>query len=116
MATITSKFDIDDVVFMKSHHGVVKGTVCAIGIDMSKVQSKGGRDFALIYLIWVSDRRDNAGHHERCHEGNLGRTFDEAYYDADEKFPWDVMEDVSMKDFKQFFKTRTPASGLRKEY
>ena len=62
MATITSKFDIDDVVFVKNSNGVAKGTVCAIGVDMSKAQKKSSSDFALIYLVWISDRRDNAGH------------------------------------------------------
>ena len=115
MTTITSKFDIDDVVFVKNSNGVAKGTVCAIGVDMSKAQKKSSSDFALIYLVWISDRRDNAGHHVRCHEGNLGATFDEAYYDADTTFPWDVMEDVDKKNFKQFFSRRDPVTGLKED-
>lgn len=115
MATITSRFDVDDVVFVKNSDGVAKGTVCAIGIDMSEAQKKSSSDFALIYLVWISDRRDNAGHHVRCHECNLGATFDEAYYDADITFPWDVMEYVARKNFKQFFKHRNPVTGLKED-
>lgn len=96
-----SKFDIDDIVYIKSGTGVSLGKVCAIGIDMSKDQRD---DFTFIYLVWESDRRDNAGHHVKVYEGNLGRTFEEAYYDASKKFPWDISEDLMKKDIQDYFK------------
>lgn len=76
---LETKHDIDDVVFIKdSRGGVKKGTVSAIGIDMSHQP----KEFKFIYLIWVSDREDNAGHYERCYEYNMGKTFEQAYYHA----------------------------------
>lgn len=108
MAIITSKYDVNDVVFMNTGKGVVRGTICSIGIDMSKCQKSN--KFALVYLIWVSDRKDNAGFHERCYEHNLGSSFEEAYYDADAKLPWNIMDDIDKKDFKQFFKNRDPVT------
>ena len=96
-----SKFDIDDIVYIKSGTGVSLGKVCAIGIDMSRDQNDG---FAFIYLVWESDRRDNAGHHVKVYECNLGRTFEAAYYDASKKFPWDISEDIMKKDIQDYFK------------
>ena len=97
---LETKHDIDDIVFLKdSRGGVKKGTVSAIGIDMSNQP----KEFKFIYLIWVSDREDNAGHHERCYESNIGKTFEQAYYKADCMMPWNIMDDVKRKDFEQFF-------------
>jgi len=97
---LETKHDIDDVVFIKdSRGGVKKGTVSAIGIDMSHQP----KEFKFIYLIWVSDREDNAGHHERCYEYNMGKTFEQAYYHANCMMPWNIMDDVKRKDFEQFF-------------
>lgn len=96
-----SKFDIDDIVFVKdSRGGVKKGKVCAIGINTAK---HVGKDFAVIYLIWISDRLDGAGHHERAYEQNIGDSFDAAYYHSDCMMPWNIMDDVKQKDFKNFF-------------
>jgi len=105
-----SKYDIGDTVYIKSGTGVSKGKVCAIGLDMSKDQLDG---FTFIYLVWESDRKDNAGHHVKVYEGNLGRTFDEAYYDAFKKFPWDISEDLMQKDVENFFKRHSETGGSR---
>jgi len=113
--TITAKYDIDDTVYIKTSYGVKKGQICAIGIDMSKIQKRSDSAFAVVYLIWVSDRKDNAGHHERHHEHNLGRTFEEAYYEANNAFSWNIMDDVSRKDFKNFFKDKDPVTCGEKD-
>jgi len=105
-----SKYDIDDVVYIKSSTGVSKGSVCSIGLDMSKSQKDG---FTFIYLVWESDREDNAGHHVKAYECNLGRTFEEAYYKADKRFPWDISADLKKKDIKNFFKKHTETGGAR---
>ena len=100
MAKFESKFDIDEVVYIKDSRGGVKlGKISAIGLDMREKQPA----FKFIYLIWVSDRRDWAGHHERVYEHNMGRSFEEAYYDAECMMPWNIMDDVKRKDFEQFF-------------
>ena len=96
-----SKFDIDDVVYIKNSSGVSLGKVCAIGIDMSKDQRD---DFTFIYLVWESDRKDNAGHHVKVYEGNLGLTFEDAYYNANKRFSWDISEDLMKKDIQDYFK------------
>lgn len=97
---LETKFDIDDIAFIKdSRGGVKKGTVSAIGIDMSNQP----KEFKFIYLMWISDRRDNGGHHERVYEHNMGRTFEQAYYEAQCMMPWNIMDDVKRKDFQQFF-------------
>jgi len=96
-----SKFDIDQVVYVKKAQGVSMAKVCSIGIDMSRNQRDG---FTFVYLLWESDRRDWAGHHIKVYECNIGATFEEAYYDADAKFPWDIAEDLKKKDLKEFFK------------
>lgn len=107
-----SKFDLDQVVFVKtSHGGVSMAKVCAIGIDMSKDQRDG---FTFAYLLWESDRRDWAGHHIKAYECNIGATFEEAYFDASAKFPWDIAENLRKKDFKEFFKERDPFSAAKK--
>ena len=103
-----SKFDLDQVVYVKrADGGVSLAKVCAIGIDMSKNQRNG---FTFVYLLWESDRRDWAGHHIKAYECNLGATFEEAYYEADTRFPWDIAEDLREKDFKAFFKIRDELS------
>lgn len=96
-----SKFDINQVVYVKKAQGVSMAKVCSIGIDMSRNQRDG---FTFVYLLWESDRRDWAGHHIKAYECNIGATFEEAYYDADAKFPWDIAEDLKKKDLKEFFK------------
>lgn len=102
MATFKSKFDVDDIVFIKnSHGGVMRGKVSNIGIDMRE-KSKA---YKIIYLVWVSDRRDWAGHHVRVYENNIGSTFEEAYFDSDCMMPWNIMDDVKRKDFEQFFES-----------
>lgn len=107
---LESKYDIGDVVYIKSSTGVSKGTVCSIGLDMSKDQCDS---FTFIYLVWESDRMDNAGHHVKVYEGNLGRSFEEAYYEANKKFPWDISEDLMKKDIEHFFKRHTETGGAR---
>ena len=99
-----SKYDLDQIVFIKNANGVSMAKVCAIGIDMSKEQRDG---FTFVYLLWESDRKDWAGHHVKAYESNIGATFEEAYYNANPKFPWDITEDLRKKDIKEFFKTRS---------
>lgn len=96
-----SKFDLDQIVYVKKAEGVSMAKVCSIGIDMSGNQRDG---FTFVYLLWESDRRDWAGHHIKAYECNIGATFEEAYYDADEKFPWDIAEDLKKRGLKEFFK------------
>ncbi len=101
MAIFESKYDIDDIVYIKDSRGGVKlGKVSCIGIDMREKHKR----YKMIYLVWVSDRRDWGGHHERVYEHNMGSTFEEAYYDAEAMMPWNIMDDVKRKDFEQFFK------------
>lgn len=110
---VETKFDIDEIIYVKNERdGVSKGKICAVGIDMSKPQHD---KFSFIYLVWVSDRRDWGGHYIRVYEGNIGRTFDEAYYDADCRFPWEILDAKKQKDFRQFFSTRDVCSGNTKE-
>lgn len=94
-----SKYDIDEIVFIKdSRGGVKRGKISSIGIDNAKKN-----EFKFVYLIWVSDRKDWGGHHERAYEHNIGKTFDEAYFEAQSMMPWNIMDDVKRKDFQQFF-------------
>lgn len=58
---------------------------------MSKEQRDG---FTFVYLLWESDRKDWAGHYVKAYESNIGATFEEAYYNANPKFPWDISEDL----------------------
>jgi hypothetical protein len=94
-----SKFDIGEVVFLKSSTGVSKGTIVGITLDVSKQTHDS---FTFAYLIWESDREDNAGHHIWVYECNIGRTFDEAYYKASKRFPWDISEDFQKKDMELY--------------
>lgn len=88
---LNTKFNPDETVYVKTErNGVVKGRISAIAIDSTKQPQR----FAFVYLVWVSDRKDNAGHHLWAYEQNIGRSFDEAYYDADSKLPWDIAEDM----------------------
>lgn len=98
-----SKFDIDEVVYVKTHLGVYKAKVCSIQLDTSKGSQKNN-DFRFIYSLWASDRRDWGGHSEIAYECNMGRSFDEAYYDASTVFPWNILEDIpkgKLKDYKK---------------
>lgn len=99
-----SKYDLDQIVFIKGASGVSMAKVCAIGIDMSKNQRDG---FTFVYLLWESDRRDWAGHHVKVYECNIGATFEEAYYESNARFPWDISEDLRKKNIREFFKTRS---------
>ena len=89
-----SKYDIGDVVYLKSSAGVSKGTILAIAIDPTD-QTK--TNFTFVYLIWESDRHHNAGHCVWAYENNLGRTFEEAYYESSKRFPWEIDQRVQMK-------------------
>lgn len=101
MAKFVSKFDVDDIVFIKdSRGGVKRGKISNIGIDMREKAPA----YKVIYLVWISDREDWGGHHERVYERNMGRSFEEAYFKADCMMPWNIMDDVKRKDFEQFFK------------
>ena len=94
-----SKFDIDEVVFVKDSRGGVKqGKISSIGLNNTE-----HKRFRFVYLIWISDRRDGAGHHERAYEQNIGKSFEEAYFESDCMMPWNIMDDVKRKDFEQFF-------------
>ena len=96
------KFNIDQVVYVKtSHGGVTKAKVCAIGIDTTEDQRNG---FTFVYLLWESDRHNWAGHHIKAYEHNIGATFDEAYYGSNAMLPWDISEDLKSRDFADFFK------------
>ena len=96
------KFDLHQIVFVKTAHGgVTKAKVCAVGIDVTKDQRDG---FTFVYLLWESDRRNWAGHHSKAYEANIGATFDEAYYDSQAMLPWDISEDKKRTDFADFFK------------
>lgn len=97
------KFDIDQVVYVKTERGgVTMARVCAVGIDTTKNQRNG---FTFVYLLWESDRRNWAGHHIKAFEHNIGATFEEAYFDSSAMLPWDISENLKSKDFKDFFKT-----------
>lgn len=105
-----SKFDIDDVVYIKTSTGVSKGQIKAIALDCTK-QTRDS--FCFAYLIWESDRENNAGHHTWAYESNLGLTFEEAYYKANKKFPWDILPDMQKKDMEVYIeKLRNADSGL----
>lgn len=98
-----SKFDIDDVVYVKTSKGVYMAKVCCIQLDTSQGKQKNN-DFRFIYTLWASDRRDWAGHTETAYECNMARTFEEAYYDADTVFPWNILEDIPKGKLKEYAK------------
>lgn len=96
---LKTRFNVDDIVYVKdSRGGVKRGKVCSIGLDNSRKDI-----FAFIYLIWISDRKDWGGHHERAYEHNMAKTFNKAYFESQCMMPWNIMDDVKCKDFKQFF-------------
>ena len=91
---LETRFEPNQEVYAKVNGGVVKGQISAIAIDASRQP----KQFTFVYLLWVSDRRDNAGHHVWVYEKNIGTSFEEAYYDADNKLPWDLMEDAKWEN------------------
>lgn len=98
-----SKFDINDVVYVKTDRGVYMAKVIGIQLDMSKGSQKNN-DFRFIYSLWASDRRDWGGHTETAYECNMARTFEEAYYDASTVFPWDILESIPRGKLKEYTK------------
>lgn len=96
---LNSKFNIGETVYIKTRNGVSKGQIQALALDCAKQTQDS---FCFAYLIWESDRLDNAGHHVWAYEGNLALTFDEAYYNADKRFPWDILPDLQRKDMLLF--------------
>jgi hypothetical protein len=92
---LETKYDIGNTIYYKSEYGgVCKGTVSAIALD-TKAQPK---EYQFIYLIWASDRRDNGGHHVWVYEHNMGRDWESAYYDANKKLPWNILDKDRIKD------------------
>ena len=96
-----SKFDLDQIVYVKNSRGVTLAKVCAIGIDITKNQRDG---FTFVYLLWESDRRDWAGHHIKAYEHNIGVSFEDAYYNSSAMLPWDISQNLKSKNFLDFFK------------
>lgn len=95
-----SKFEIGDIVYVKSEkQGVFKAKIVGINL-VTKYENSKDASYKFIYDLWVSDRLDWAGHSDKAFECNIAYTFDDAYYNSSSKFPWDIKADHKIKKLK----------------
>lgn len=77
-----TKFAPGDVVYYKVFgRGVKRGIVTGADVAVWSRDFKGNDvTTKIVYTLWVSDRADNAGHHDKAEEDACASSWEEAWW------------------------------------